>query len=170
MKLKKNLTAHDKILEYLKIYEDNVKFISKTDKKYLEEFKVLLFYKINLVKKLNTLNFILYVLLYFSFINLFIPDLFIFDEIKILVSKIISFIGSGFLIIVISLISRTKNLIYTDINLLTISIISIYTKYNDINIYKSFKKTLKEKEEIENLYILGKLKSYFRKNENNKKK
>ncbi len=135
-KINRKITTYYRIKEFLESYS-NLKIKSDKDKRTIYELRIILDKKIEALQNLNKSLLILYILLYFSVINMALPDFLILTEFKKAINMVISIFGTGIFLALVLIINKTKEILYTDIMMIAMAIISIYSKYTDEEIYKN---------------------------------
>ncbi len=147
-------TRYQRILNYLEDMKNSYEINNKKDKLILQEIELLIDERIKNLKKVNIINYVCFIGIYFSFFSFFIKDLIFFTEFAILVNSIISITGTTIFLVGIYFCSWLKDLYYEDLSLLSGHAISIYEK-------NSFKK--------DNIFENIDIKSFFKKfnNKNN---
>lgn len=125
---KLGITKHKRIRNYIKNLEDNITLKSKREKEEINQINYVIDEKIKHIKRANKITGIFYFGIYFSFISIFFPHIFLLGEIAEIVQMLISFFGTTVFVIGAFFMGKLTELYYQDLNLLTAHIISIYEK------------------------------------------
>jgi hypothetical protein len=123
------ITKDSRILKYLNNLEKFNSKLSKKDLELVEELKDLLNFKIKKINRYYFIQYLFYFLIYASFFSFLFSDLFIINEIYLFITKIVGVIGTAFFVIGLFIINKILELYFQDLNLISSTIISIYSKY-----------------------------------------
>lgn len=122
------ITKYKRIENYIKEVKESFKLTSKKDRELVDEIEEIIEVKIKKLKKLYILNKIFYIGIYFSFISVVFSNFYILSDFLNLIGKIFAFFGTTFFIIAIFVVTRLKELLYQDLNLLASHLISTYNQ------------------------------------------
>ncbi len=126
-----SLTRYYRVKNYLKDLDEHIDIKSKKDRKRIDDMILIIDKVIKRLSRIYTTEIVFYCIIYFSFISYFFSDFFLLSQLAILVSQIISIIGTTIFFIFLFITNKMKNLYYQDMNLLTSHVISIYSKYEE---------------------------------------
>ena len=122
------LIRYKRVENYIYDLEKKIK-LSEKDKEVVEGIREDINTIIKRIKRLNKIRIGLYLLIYFSFVTYVFSGMEWLYELNFLVAKIVGIVGTPVLIVGLYLINNVVELYYQDINLLTMSIVGVYSKY-----------------------------------------
>ena len=140
-----SLTKHGRVEKYLASLKENIS-LSKKDKQVVEEIEGIIAAKIKFIRKLTALLIFLYLGVYFSFISFFFKDLFLLEQLGALINMLLSIFGTTLFLVGIFIVTKTRELYYGDLYLLTSHIIAIY---NNKFTYREQKNAVLDKNDYE---------------------
>ncbi len=139
------LSRFERVEKYVKNIEENIKLKDKKDIEIAKEIKKLIKERVKAMRYLTWTSYVLYLLIYFSFVSLVLREFVFLSEVAKILNYILSIVGTTVLVIITYGISRLKELYYTDLTLLSSHFISIYSKAG----FKEEKDMFSEKNEYE---------------------
>lgn len=134
-----SFTRHGRVEKYLENLDENIS-ISPHDREIVDEIKDIINVRIKALRGLNAVQIFLYLGIYFSFVSFFFEELPLLEQVGTIIKTLISIFGTTVFLIAIFLVTKTKELYYEDLNLLTSHIIALYNnKFNEDDELKTFK-------------------------------
>ncbi len=122
------LIRYKRVENYIYDLDKKIK-LSEKDKEVVEGIREDIDIIIKRIKRLNKIRIGLYLLIYFSFVTYVFSGMEWLYELNFIVAKIVGVVGTPVLIVGLYLINNVVELYYQDINLLTMSIVAVYSKY-----------------------------------------
>lgn len=151
----KNLAIlrYERIEKYLKVLEENYEITDERDKESAIEIRKIIDDRVKRLKRIYTINFFLYLGIYFSFVSIILTEFAILQQVSAVIKGVISIFGTSVFIAGLYITSRLKELYHEDLSLLSAHLIAIHNDnkftgdqlFKDENKYSTFLEFFKKR-------------------------